>query len=159
MDGNTIGGVRPGAGRPRGFETDAALNAAMNLFWDQGYHAASVTDLVAATGVHKASLYATFGDKRRIFLAALDRYVDGALAVLAARLARHNSAIDAVREFLTSYTQVVSAAGRRGCLATRATMEFLPGDADVSHLHPPVRRRHRPSPVRCAASRAAGWRV
>ena len=55
--------VRRGAGRPRAFDTDAALDKAVRLFWQRGYEATSMADLVAETGVASASLYAAFDNK------------------------------------------------------------------------------------------------
>lgn len=60
-------------GRPRGFDPDLALKAAAERFRTQGYAATSLDDLVDATGLARPSLYAAFGDKRALYLAALDR--------------------------------------------------------------------------------------
>jgi TetR/AcrR family transcriptional repressor of nem operon len=61
-------------GRPRQFDVDAALDRATELFWQRGYEGTSVQDLVDALGVNRASLYATFGDKARLFESVLERY-------------------------------------------------------------------------------------
>jgi len=61
-------------GRPRSFDRDEALERAMELFWRQGYEATSLADLTAAMGINPPSLYAAFGDKEHLFLAAVDRY-------------------------------------------------------------------------------------
>lgn len=61
--------------RPREFEPDAVLNVAMLRFWERGYRAVSVEDLVKATGVKPGSLYSAFpGGKRALFLKSLERY-------------------------------------------------------------------------------------
>ena len=64
-------------GRPRSFDRDAALEAAMRLFWARGYEATSVGELAAALGIHPPSLYAAFGDKRRLFSEVVARYQAG----------------------------------------------------------------------------------
>ena len=69
-------------GRPREFDTDAAVERAMAVFWSAGYHGTSLPDLLKATALSRGSLYAAFGDKHGLFLRALDRYIDDALARL-----------------------------------------------------------------------------
>lgn len=61
-------------GRPLTFDPDEALDAAMRVFWLKGYDGASLSDLTAAMGINKPSLYARFEDKRGLFLAAIERY-------------------------------------------------------------------------------------
>ncbi|MCA0399474.1 MAG: TetR/AcrR family transcriptional regulator [Proteobacteria bacterium] len=64
-------------GRPRSFEADTVLRAAMRCFWRKGYSGTSLDDLVAATGLNRPSLYNAFGDKRAVYLAALQAYITG----------------------------------------------------------------------------------
>ena len=66
--------ARRRAGRPRVFDTDAALDKAVRLFWQRGYEATSMADLVAETGVAAASLYAAFDNKAGLFAAVIERY-------------------------------------------------------------------------------------
>src|SRR5271154_809619 len=61
-------------GRPRSFDLDKALNAAMNVFWREGYEGASLSDLTEAMGITRPSLYAAFGNKEDLFRQVLDRY-------------------------------------------------------------------------------------
>lgn len=61
-------------GRPRSFDRDAALEAAMEVFWRRGYEATSIHDLTDAMGINPPSLYAAFGDKEQLYLAAVERY-------------------------------------------------------------------------------------
>lgn len=72
--GNTV------VGRPRGFDTDEALQRAMLVFWKQGYEGASLTDLTTAMGITKTSMYAAFGNKEQLFRKALERYTEGPAA-------------------------------------------------------------------------------
>lgn len=64
----------PIRGRPREFCPDAALGAALGVFWAKGYEGASVAELTAAMGITKPSLYAAFGNKEQLFHRALDLY-------------------------------------------------------------------------------------
>ena len=61
-------------GRPKEFDREAVLDRALEVFWDRGYDGTSMADLVDALGVGRQSLYDTFGDKRALYLLALDRY-------------------------------------------------------------------------------------
>lgn len=62
------------AGRPREFDRDEALAKARDIFWRQGYEGTAMSDLVAATGVASASLYAAFGSKEALFREAIALY-------------------------------------------------------------------------------------
>jgi AcrR family transcriptional regulator len=63
-------------GRPIGFDKDAALEAAMLLFWERGYEGTSMAHLTQAMGLNPSSIYAAFGDKHALFQLAVKRYMD-----------------------------------------------------------------------------------
>ncbi|HKO07984.1 MAG TPA: TetR/AcrR family transcriptional regulator [Alphaproteobacteria bacterium] len=121
--------------RSKAFDPDVALRKAMQLFWRQGYEATSVDDLVHAMGVNRASLYATFGDKRTLFRLALERYI---ATVLAPRLDASESTTSALAGLRRLLGELVAfAAGdpqRRGCLAVNAACELAGRDPDVTAL-------------------------
>lgn len=83
--------------RTKEFDPDAALRAALELFWRRGYEATSMSDLVEHLGVGRASIYATFGNKRELYLKALARYEQGLLPDLLADLSRPGPALPGVR--------------------------------------------------------------
>jgi AcrR family transcriptional regulator len=64
-------------GRPINFDKDAALEAAMLLFWERGYEGTSMADLTQAMGLSPSSIYAAFGGKQALFSLAVKRYMDG----------------------------------------------------------------------------------
>jgi AcrR family transcriptional regulator len=63
-------------GRPLSFDRDAALEKAMYLFWQQGYEGTSLSELTREMGISPPSLYAAFGDKKQLFFAAIERYMN-----------------------------------------------------------------------------------
>ncbi|QQE10493.1 TetR/AcrR family transcriptional regulator [Planctomycetota bacterium] len=66
--------VQKKVGRPRNFDMDKALEAAVNVFWAKGYDGTSMRDLTDAMGINSPSLYAVFGDKHSLYLKAIERY-------------------------------------------------------------------------------------
>lgn len=63
-------------GRPREFDTEKALDKALDVFWRHGYEGASISELTQAMGISPPSLYAAFGNKEKLFRSALDRYAE-----------------------------------------------------------------------------------
>lgn len=116
-------------GRPRGFDEDAVIDAAVALFAGRSYDGVSIDDLVAGLGVHRNSLYKTFGSKRGLYLVALRRAVDRDVAPVAARLA---AADDRARE-----TRAVAGDDDLGPgldLVLLAAVEQAPADPAVAAL-------------------------
>jgi len=85
-------------GRPRAFDVDEALDRALEVFWRQGYEGTALSDLTAAMGINRPSLYATFGNKEALFRKVLDRYADGpaAYAARALELPRARDVVEAL---------------------------------------------------------------
>jgi len=75
----TVAAIR---GRPREFDVEEALAAALRVFWEKGYEGASLTDLTEAMGITRPSLYAAFGNKEELFKRALDLYESEKLAYI-----------------------------------------------------------------------------
>ena len=118
--------------RPRAFDPDDALAAALDVFHAKGYEAASVQDLVDATGLSRSSLYATFGDKHGLYLAALDRYTAEGRRRLA-EACGCGSPLGAVRAHLESIAGGAGgAAPPLGCLMTNAAAERASRDPETA---------------------------
>lgn len=121
-------------GRPREFDIDDAVEAAMQVFWSRGYNGTSLPDLIDGTGLSRGSLYKAFGDKRGLFLLALDRYASAAADRLSATLRESGSAKVAIRKALLRYAQLsIGIAGQRGCLLLATATEMVPHDAEIAH--------------------------
>ncbi|WP_433304511.1 TetR/AcrR family transcriptional regulator [Actinoplanes sp. CA-030573] len=119
--------------RTREFDTDAAVEQAMQLFWCRGFEATSIQDLVEATGVQRGSLYAAFGSKEGLYLAALDRYRQQLSRPLIDALRAGEPVRPLLRATLLSLVDAaVAANGTRCCLIVGAALERLPVDTDVA---------------------------
>jgi len=113
------------------FNQEQVLDAALQAFWQKGYEATSLPDLLEATGLARQSLYNTFGDKRALFLASLRRYADVGLGQLSEAL-EGGSVRAAIRGV---FDDVLHCAERdRGCFLVNATTELLPRDPEVGRL-------------------------
>jgi len=124
------------AGRPRKFDLDEALDSAMEAFWDTGYEATSMADLMAATGMHKGSLYQSFGDKHSLYKAALSKYLLGMRNVKNELLKQASTPMEAIR--LVSHGLVDIADGDseipKGCMALNSVVELAPRDPEVQAI-------------------------
>ena len=119
-------------GRPRSFDTEAAVERAMGVFWSRGYHGTALPDLLRATKLSRGSLYAAFGGKHALFLRALDHYIADALARIDVELGPRHGPVDGLRTLLAGYVDRASgASGRRGCLLVATAMELAGHDSDV----------------------------
>ncbi|MFS2217440.1 TetR/AcrR family transcriptional regulator [Telluria sp. Tellsp104] len=120
--------------RTKVFDPAAALDAAVRVFWEQGYEATSTDDLVRAMGIGRQSMYDTFGDKKQLYLAALTHYTDTGGAALQHRLAAGRSPLGALEAFLREIAGADAALRARGCLSVNAIAEFGQADAGVQAL-------------------------
>ena len=119
-------------GRPRGFDRDAALDAALTEFWRHGYEGTSIAVLTKAMGVNPPSLYAAFGDKRQLFSAAVQRYADTHGSYGAKALAEP-TAHEAVRTLLRLAAAEYAAAGHPpGCLVIDGATNTTEASRDVA---------------------------
>lgn len=118
-------------GRPRQFDPRNFLNTAMEIFWNQGFHATSMMDLMKISGLSSGSIYHLYPDKKSLFLAALSQYMDEGLSRMAERISRETPE-QALRNTL-DYCALLSSgsAGLQGCFTIRAASELLPVDKET----------------------------
>lgn len=120
-------------GRPREFDIDDAVRDAMDVFWTRGYHATSLPDLLGGTGLSRGSLYKAFGDKRALFLRALDLYAEEGLEALGSTLQAPGSTRQAIRTALLRYVDLSAGdKGRRGCLVVATASEMTMHDPEIA---------------------------
>lgn len=120
--------------RPKEFDPVLALDTAMHLFWLQGYKATSVQDLCENMGIKKGSLYDTFGSKRLLYLAALERYLkmNEPAADLMDNLGSVKSAIAEI--FYHKVDLSVADKQYRGCLFVNTIVELAPHDSEFAAI-------------------------
>ncbi len=116
---NEPGAVPKRRGRPRNYDPEAALRKALEAFWTVGFSATSLDDLSAATGLNRPSLYAGFGDKRALYLQALDHYWEQGYAAMREALVYDRPLDEALmRVYDRALAMYFSGKGRpRGCFA------------------------------------------
>ncbi|HET6610169.1 MAG TPA: TetR/AcrR family transcriptional regulator [Rhodopila sp.] len=116
--------------RPREFDEETVLDAAVQCFWSRGYEATSVRDLIEKTGITAASLYNAFGDKRALYQKALDHYVEGSITARIRRcggLAPREAIADFFAEILS---RSLDDRDRKGCMLVNAALDIAPHDPD-----------------------------
>ena len=129
-----LASVPAARGRPRGFNTDEVLGRVRDTFWRYGYAGTSMDQLAAATGLHKPSLYGAFGDKKRLYLAALDNYLAEVRAEFAEAFAipNLNESLYALTEW--SIDKFMPDKGATGCFMMNTAMTEAGEDPEISRV-------------------------
>ncbi len=109
--------IKNKAGRPRAFDKDVALKSAMHVFWTKGYEGASMRDLTQAMGINSPSLYAVFGDKRKLYLEAINCYASSDACAPLVAFETEPDIHKAVRAFLYAVVDysTTNESGAKGC--------------------------------------------
>jgi TetR/AcrR family transcriptional repressor of nem operon len=118
-------------GRPKEFDPNAALAAAVDLFWAKGFEACSMADLLEEMRINRQSLYDTYGDKQELFMAVLAKYMDRVGSDIQATLANGKTPLARVKNFLKLLADKLTGRSRWGCLLTNTIVELGPHDAKV----------------------------
>ena len=120
-------------GRPRAYEPGAALSAATAAFWRAGYAGTSLDALSEATGMNRPSLYGAFGDKRALYLAALQRYIEEARTAMDAALAPPRPLREGLRRVFDLALKLYYPADEtpRGCLLVGTAATEAVHDEDI----------------------------
>ena len=119
-------------GRPREFDEEQVLAAAMEAFWRKGYEATSLADLTQCTKLNKASLYRVFGDKHKLFKAALKNYADTEFSEVMAVAFNSESPLENIRAVV--HKICADLGSDKGCLMINSLVELAPHDPEVKKM-------------------------
>ena len=120
--------------RPKQFDREKALRKAIRLFAQKGFAATSTDELMRVMDVGRQSMYDTFGDKRALFLEALEMYVMESVNSINAELEKPGSALSAVRNALVTFAERRDLSSEEGCMGLNSICEFGQRDADVMRI-------------------------
>lgn len=120
--------------RPREFDRDEAIERAMAVFWEHGYDGTSTEQLLQAMGIGRQSMYAAFGDKHGLYLAALERYQARQGADLLERLRAVASPLGAIEDILLGVAGDTAEGRSRGCFGIQSIIEMAGRDPEVVTL-------------------------
>lgn len=143
-------------GRPRAFDSDRALDQALEVFWRQGYEGTAISDLTKAMGINNApSLYNAFGNKEQLFSKVLDRYADGPARYIRAAFDQP-TARAAVEALLHGAADATTDPDHpRGCITVQGALACSPG-AEAARAELTARRAAGEAALRERLQRAAG---
>lgn len=118
-------------GRPREFDTEQALDAALDLFWRRGYEGTSVAALAEAMGINVPSLYAAFGNKEALFAKVVDRYIRQPASYLAKALQEPTARAVAEKALSGAIDMVMQPQHADGCLLVHGALASSPAAESV----------------------------
>ena len=126
---------QPGAakGRPRSFDTDEVLRQVRDAFLRYGFSGTSMDQLASATGLHKPSLYGAFGDKKQLYLRALDQYLDEVRLEIGAALSQPRL-IDSLRQLIDGSIKLFTRQGGGGCFMMSTAVPEAREDPEISQF-------------------------
>ena len=120
-------------GRTRSFDTGEVLDKAVDVFWERGYDAVGMQEICRVTGLNSGSLYAAFGDKRGLFIQALQRYMGKVSNQAIERLNGNSSGLAGIVDYFKSLVAAMVEGKRKwGCLVTNSVVEFAMTDAEIA---------------------------
>ena len=120
--------------RPMEFDPELALQTAIKVFSDHGYEGSSTAELLARMGIARQSLYGAFGDKRRLFLRALERYNAASIAEFAEALGSKRNSIESLEAALLAFARP-GAEPKAGCLGLGSITEFGRSDPEINAIN------------------------
>src|ERR1700724_2254007 len=120
--------------RPKEFDQERALHRAISMFSQKGFAATSTDDLMRAMDLGRQSMYDTFGDKRALFLKALEVYVSENVRAMNVEPRAQGSPLAAIRSTLVHFSERKDLSSTDGCMGINAICEFGMRDEDVTRI-------------------------
>ncbi|MEQ9618509.1 MAG: TetR/AcrR family transcriptional regulator [Deltaproteobacteria bacterium] len=121
-------------GRPYEFDREETLSRAMDVFWEKGYKATSIDDLVNRMGIKRGSIYNTFGDKHSLFIAAVEYYGEAVTSEMIKVLESPGSPLKNIHKFFDRVVNSPQDRKIRGCLISNTVVELAPHDDKVAEV-------------------------
>lgn len=134
-------------GRPREFDRGEVLEKIQQVFWEHGYESTSMSDLVSATGLASARLYAAYGSKEALFREAIERYEQQEGGFADRALAEEPTARRAIERILREAVDVYTQRGARGCMVVSSATNCSPANDAVRQWLAEHRRKRTDSLV------------
>ena len=116
------------------FEPEVALEKAMEVFWERGYEAASLAQLLKHMGISRKSMYDTFGNKQSLFLKALEHYAQTELKSIKKYLLTSGSPLSNLEQLLHSWQQAHGKPESKGCLIGTCAADFDTSDVEIAPI-------------------------
>src|SRR5271156_3598485 len=129
--------------RPKEFDRELAVRQAMLVFWSKGYAATSTDDLLQAMKIGRQSMYDTFGDKRHLYVEAIERYQQESIAGHIKRLRSTASPLAGIKTLLMGVVSPEKTMREKGCMGVNAVCEFGEADAELAKLRAKSSRLQR----------------
>ncbi|WP_420153806.1 TetR/AcrR family transcriptional regulator [Siphonobacter sp.] len=115
------------------FNEEEAIQKATDVFWEKGYHGASLRDLTDAMQINSSSLYNTIGDKHQLFVKCLKYYIQNKREFLQNQSARADSPLAAIVNFIEAASETIIK-DANGCLAVKTAFEVSPKDDSIQSI-------------------------
>ena len=109
--------------RPRQYDRDEVLEKATDLFWEKGFEATSMNEMVARSSLNKHSLYSEFGDKEKLFIECIDHYISKDMRVLSDILTKKPLGLSNIEAFFDNRVNYAASEDCKGCLIVNSVTE------------------------------------
>lgn len=120
--------------RNKNFNEDEVLEKALKLFWKQGYSNTSPEDIVSTLGISRSSLYNTYGDKRKLFLTSLKKYINTRSKLMINGLESSNNVKNAISDLFNSVIEQDELYNQYGCFLINTSIEFFGQDDEIQNI-------------------------